>query len=276
MINFTKMHGIGNDFIMINCFKEEIPTNMADLAKKYCRRNFSIGADGIILIIPAKTQNYDYEMVIYNSDGSIAEMCGNGIRCAAIFAKNEKVISSNTHRVLTGKGILITKISGDEVRVNMGRPELDGLKIPSIIAGNPVINYHLEVNNRDFKATLVNMGNPHCVIFLDDDIAKLKIEDYGPLLEKHETFPKKINVEFLNVIDRANINMRVWERGCAETLACGTGACSAAVAGILQDKVDNEVTIHLLGGDLKIEWDGENDIFMTGTTEVSFKGVLEA
>jgi diaminopimelate epimerase len=273
-LKFTKMHGCGNDFIMLNGFAEELPSDMGKLAKRLCDRHFSIGADGILALYPA--EGYDFEMRIFQPDGSEAEMCGNGIRCAAVFAQQEGIVSTNALRVKTLAGLICPTILADEsptkmVQVDMGMPRLAGAEIPCTVDAKTVLEQPIQAGGKDFRFSAVSMGNPHAVIFIDAPPQDFPVTQYGPLLETHACFPAKANIEFAQVIDRQNINVRVWERGCGETLACGTGACATAVAAILTERADSGVNIHLPGGTLHICWQGES-VQMTGAAEATYSG----
>lgn len=272
---FVKMHGCGNDFVMLNGFAQELPEDMGALAEKLCDRHFGIGADGVIALYPA--EGYDYQMRLFQPDGSEAEMCGNGTRCAALFARQEGIAATNELKMLTLAGpILPTVLQAGEgeavVRVDMGAPRLAAAAIPCLLGGETVLNQTLEVLGREFTFCAVSMGNPHAVIFLDTDPESFPIATFGPLLEKHEIFPAKANIEFAQVIDAHTIKMRVWERGCGQTLACGTGACATAVAAILTGRATAPVTIQLAGGNLDIDWQQGGSVFMTGPAAISFAG----
>lgn len=272
---FVKMHGCGNDFVMLNGFDQKLPQDMGTLAEKLCDRHFSIGADGVIALYPA--EGFDYEMRLFQPDGSEAEMCGNGTRCAALFARQEGIATTDELKMLTLAGTILPTIlqaSNDAatVRVDMGAPRLAAATIPCLIGGETVLNQTVEVLGREFTFCAVSMGNPHAVIFLDTDPESFPIATFGPLLEKHEVFPAKANIEFAQVIDAHTIKMRVWERGCGQTLACGTGACATAVAAILTGRATAPVTIQLAGGELSIDWQQGGSVFMTGPAAISFAG----
>lgn len=277
-MKFTKMHGIGNDYVYVNCFQEEVK-NPAEVSKYVSDRHFGIGSDGLILIKPSDVA--DFKMDMYNADGSQGEMCGNGIRCVAKYVYDYGLTDKETISVETLAGIKHLELTIDAgkvalVRVNMGSPELVPEKIPVIAEGERAINVPLEVKGNSYQMNCVSMGNPHCVIFMEEDVRNLNLEAIGPDFENHERFPKRINTEFVNVLDRQTLRMRVWERGSGETLACGTGACATAVAAMLNGHVEKEVTVHLLGGDLKIQWDGGNaPVYMTGPAATVFDGIIE-
>lgn len=269
MMEFTKMHGCGNDFVVVNAMDGSVP-NPGELAKKICARRFGVGADGLILVRPSDSA--DLRMQFINSDGSEAEMCGNGIRCFALFARDNQLAVGNKVRVETLAGILTVEIIDNFVKVDMGEPVLEGEMIPVDIQKDKVVNEELSVNGQSFRMTCVSMGNPHCVIFVPEISDELVLET-GPKIERHPLFPKKTNTEFVRVMNRRELEMRVFERGAGETLACGTGACASAVAGVLNGHTDRECTVHLLGGDLLIQWsETDNHVFMTGPAETVFKG----
>ena len=274
-MEFTKMQGLGNDYVYVNCFKEKIE-NPSEMADKVSDRHFGIGSDGLILIKPSEVA--DFEMEMYNADGSRGEMCGNGIRCVAKYVYDYGLTDKTSISVETLGGIKYLDLTVEHgkvtlVKVDMGTPILKPELIPIVAKGETVIDEPIMVGGKEYHMTGVSMGNPHDVVFMDD-IKNLEIEKIGPLFENHERFPNRINTEFVNVIDRHTAQMRVWERGSGETLACGTGACAVAVACILNGLTENTVTVKLLGGDLRIEWDREkNTVYMTGPAEVSFDGV---
>lgn len=274
-MEFTKMQGLGNDYVYVNCFKEKIE-NPSEMAVKVSDRHFGIGSDGLILIKPSEVA--DFEMEMYNADGSRGEMCGNGIRCVAKYVYDYGLTDKTSISVETLGGIKYLDLTIEHgkvtlVKVDMGTPILKPELIPIVAKGETVIDEPIMVGGKEYHMTGVSMGNPHDVVFMDD-IKNLEIEKIGPLFENHERFPNRINTEFVNVIDRHTAQMRVWERGSGETLACGTGACAVAVACILNGLTENTVTVKLLGGDLRIEWDREkNTVYMTGPAEVSFDGV---
>ncbi len=274
-MEFTKMQGLGNDYVYVNCFKEKIE-NPSEMAVKVSNRHFGIGSDGLILIKPSEVA--DFEMEMYNADGSRGEMCGNGIRCVAKYVYDYGLTDKTSISVETLGGIKYLDLTVEHgkvtlVKVDMGTPILKPELIPIVAKGETVIDEPIMVGGKEYHMTGVSMGNPHDVVFMDD-IKNLEIEKIGPLFENHERFPNRINTEFVNVIDRHTAQMRVWERGSGETLACGTGACAVAVACILNGLTENTVTVKLLGGDLRIEWDREkNTVYMTGPAEVSFDGV---
>lgn len=275
-MKFTKMHGIGNDYVYVNCFEESVK-NPAEVSKFVSDRHFGIGSDGLILISPSATA--DFRMNIYNADGSQAEMCGNGIRCVAKYVYDYGLTDKTEISVETLAGIKYLRLQIENgkvasVEVNMGAPILEPKEIPVAVEESPVVNVPVEVKGKIYHMTCVSMGNPHAIIFMNN-VKDLDIEAIGPYFENHTVFPKRTNTEFVEVLDRNTVNMRVWERGSDETLACGTGACATTVACILNDKTENEVTVHLLGGDLKIRWDREaNQVYMTGPATVVFDGEI--
>lgn len=277
-INFTKMQGLGNDFIILD-FEEYQKTNLPKdkLAQLLCNRKFSIGADGLIIINP-NPQNADIGWFFYNSDGSLAQMCGNGMRCFAKYVYDKKIIDKKIFSVETQAGIMVPEIiDKNTVKVNMSKPILEPKKIPVNVENN--LNFDIAAKDKLFLANAVSMGNPHCIIFIDGDTKELALE-YGPDIEKNPIFPEKTNVEFVKIVSRNEINIDVWERGCGITLACGTGACACVVAGILNGILDNKVKANLPGGFMTIEWAGSKadldvDVFMSGNAKYSFVGVIE-
>ena len=276
-MKFTKMHGLGNDYVYVNCFEEKID-NPPAVARFVSDRHFGIGSDGLIMINPSKTA--DFEMEMYNADGSRGEMCGNGIRCVAKYVYDYGLTDKTQISVETLGGIKYLDLTVEDgkvslVKVDMGKPELEADLIPIISEREQVIDEPIEVDGKEYHMTGVSMGSPHAVIYVDD-VKGLDLEKIGPKFENHERFPKRINTEFVHCIDRQTVEMRVWERGSGETLACGTGACAVAVSSILNNLTDTQVTVKLLGGDLQIEWDREKDrVFMTGPATVVFDGVID-
>ena len=276
-MKFTKMHGLGNDYVYVNCFEEKID-NPPAVARFVSDRHFGIGSDGLIMINPSKTA--DFEMEMYNADGSRGEMCGNGIRCVAKYVYDYGLTDKTQISVETLGGIKYLDLTVEDgkvvlVKVDMGKPELEADLIPIISEREQVIDEPIEVDGKEYHMTGVSMGNPHAVIYVDD-VKGLDLEKIGPKFENHERFPKRINTEFVHCIDRQTVEMRVWERGSGETLACGTGACAVAVSSILNNLTDTQVTVKLLGGDLQIEWDQKkNHVFMTGPAKVVFDGVID-
>ena len=278
MVKFTKMHGLGNDYVYMDAINQKIE-NRSELAKFVSDRHFGIGSDGLILICPS--EKADFRMQMFNQDGSEAEMCGNGIRFVGKFVYDKGLTNKTTITVETLAGIktlVMTEKNGkiEAVRVDMGEPILEPKLIPVISEENPVKNLQLKVEDKEFKFTCVSMGNPHAVAFIEEDVNDFDICKYGAKLEVNKAFPNKANIEFINVIDDKTLKMRVWERGAGETLACGTGACASAVAAMLNGYTSMEVTVHLLGGDLKIEWSkADNHVYMTGTATTVFEGEIE-
>ena len=276
MIKFTKMHGLGNDYVYIDAINQKIE-NESSLAKFVSNRHFGIGSDGLILI--CKSNVADFKMRMFNSDGSEAEMCGNGIRCVGKFVYDKGLTNKTMVKIETLAGIktLILNIKEGKVetaRVDMGEPILEAEKIPVISKEQPVKNLVLEAEEKKFKFTCVSMGNPHAITIVDDT-KKFDVEKYGRILEVDKVFPKKANIEFVQIADKENIKMRVWERGAGETLACGTGACATAVACNLNGLTERKVNIELLGGILNIEWNKEdNHVYMTGPAVTVFDGEL--
>ena len=278
MLQFTKMHGLGNDYVYMDAINQKIE-NRSELAKFVSDRHFGIGSDGLILICPS--EKADFRMQMFNQDGSEAEMCGNGIRCVGKFVYDKGLTNKTTITVETLAGIktlVMTEKNGkiEAVRVDMGEPILEPKLIPVISEENPVKNLQLKAEDKEFKFTCVSMGNPHAVAFIEEEVNDFDICKYGEKLEVNKAFPNKANIEFINVIDDKTLKMRVWERGAGETLACGTGACASAVAAMLNGYTSREVTVHLLGGDLKIEWSkADNHVYMTGTATTVFEGEIE-
>ncbi len=281
-MKFTKMQGLGNDYVYVNCFEESVPDPVS-AAIAVSDRHFGIGSDGLILIRPSETA--DCEMDMYNADGSRGAMCGNGIRCVAKYAYDHHIARKPRMTIATGSGIKTVDLTIENdnvlsVTVDMGAPVLTAKKIP-VLADDPegdAVGLPIHIGNRDLRFTGVSMGNPHAVLFCDR-IDDLDLEKIGPDFENHPIFPDRVNTEFVKVLDRRTIAMRVWERGSGETLACGTGACAAAVASILNGHVDADhpVTVRLLGGDLKIFWDQKKEnrtVFMTGPAVTVFEGEI--
>lgn len=270
------MHGAGNDYIYINGLTQSIE-NPSQLAVQLSNRNFGIGSDGLVIIHPSEVA--DFRMQMFNSDGSEAEMCGNATRCVGKYVYDNELTSKKEITLETKAGIkYITLLDGDlrkrKVTVDMGEPILDPDLIPVNINEQPVLNYPLDIDGKIWKISCVSMGNPHAVVFTEG-IKDFDLVNLGPKFESHPIFPKKTNTEFIEIIDRKTLNMRVWERGAGETLACGTGACAAAVASVLNNYCDRNITIHLLGGDLEIEWrESNNHIYMTGEAVTVFDGIL--
>lgn len=280
-MEIIKMHGLGNDFVFLDRFQNQTTTdkteeNYSELAQKLCNRQFGVGADGLIVVLPSESA--DARMRIFNPDGSEPEMCGNGIRCFARYIYDKNYIRKDTIKAETLAGILTLHLALDKgevkgVRVDMGEPILVPGLIPVLAQAEPVVGAKIEVNGEVFQYTAVSMGNPHCVIFVDD-YTKLDFDRLGPAIEKHELFPRKTNVEFVRIDSPTEITMKVWERGAGPTLACGTGACASVVASVLNDKIERSVTVHLPGGDLWIEWSQDNHVYMTGPATYVFKAQI--
>lgn len=275
-IKFTKMHGIGNDYVYVNCFQETVE-DPVQTAIKVSDRHFGIGSDGLILIRPSQVA--DGKMEMYNADGSQGAMCGNGIRCVAKYMYDYGITDKTSISVETKSGIKYLDLTIEDgkvsqVKVNMGTPVLKAADIPVIFSQEEVIDQPIRTAGKEWRITCVSMGNPHAVTYVED-VKKLEIEKIGPQFENHEMFPDRVNTEFVHVIDRHTVEMRVWERGSGETLACGTGACAVAVASILNGLTEEEVTVKLLGGDLRIFWDRkENKVYMTGSATTVFDGEI--
>jgi len=274
-MKFVKMHGAGNDYVYIDCFRQTV-ADPENLAREISDRNFGVGGDGMILIEPSK--HADVKMRIFNADGSEAEMCGNGVRCVAKYAFDHGLVDRTEMTIETGAGILpLTMYPNerdqiDKVRVNMGLPRIKRSDLPMTgPADEQVINMPLEVIDRTFQITCVSMGNPHCVIYVDD-LVNFPVKRYGYVIENHALFPNRINVEFVEIISPHEVRQRTWERGAGETLACGTGASAVTVAGVLTGRTKGRLLNHLTGGDLEMEWDGENEVFMTGPAAEVFSG----
>lgn len=273
-MNFLKMHGLGNDFVLVNGFQEDLPGDLAGLARSFCHRQLGVGADGLLLLLPSEMA--DLRMRIFNADGSEAEMCGNGIRCAAKFAYTSGICRNTRISVETLAGIMWPELILDEsivtgVKVDMGEPRLSPDRIPVNFKSERVVGETLKVDEKDYFVTAVSMGNPHCLLFVDD-AASAPVKTLGLKLETHALFPAKTNVEFIQVLNGEEVRMRVWERGVGETLACGTGACATVVACVLNGKTGRKITVHLTGGDLFLEWAENNHVFMAGPAEEVFEG----
>lgn len=277
-MKFTKMQGAGNDYVYVDCFQETVQ-DPAAAAVKVSNRNFGIGSDGLILIMPSEVA--DVRMRMFNSDGSESEMCGNGIRCVAKYAYDHGIVSKKEITAETGAGILTLLLFTDsgnkvqKVRVNMGPPRLTRKEIPML--GNPdekVVSQPLNVLHSTFSITCASMGNPHCVIFVDD-VDNFPVEKYGPIIENHELFPRRTNVEFVQIISRTEVRQRTWERGAGETLACGTGSSAVTAACVLNGLTEKKILNHLLGGDLEMEWSEDGNIYMTGPAVEVFSGEIE-
>ena len=269
------MHGAGNDYIYVDCFRERIPTDAAALARVVSDRHFGIGADGLILICPV--EGADAEMRMYNADGSYSEMCGNGIRCVAKYVHDHGIATGDRLTIATaGKRfdleLMLRAGKVDRVRVDMGEPILKASEIPTTLPGNPPTNVPLDIDGRRLAVTCVSMGNPHCVAFVEETTDELVL-GLGPKIETDPRFPKRINVEFVQVLNQETVQQRTWERGSGETLACGSGACAVCVAGVLTGRTERQITVKLSGGDLQLEWnEASNHVFMTGPAVEIFSG----
>ncbi len=278
MIKFTKMEGLGNDYVYMDFTKSEEPENIVSLAKFVSDRHFGVGSDGLILI--CKSEIADFKMRMFNGDGSEAQMCGNGIRCVGKFVYDKGLTSKTKLNIETLAGIKVLELNikngkVDTVKVDMGEPILEPNKIPVIAEKNPVLNLSITALDKTFLFTCVSMGNPHAITEVKN-VENFEVEKYGKILEVDSHFPEKVNVEFIQIVNDETIKMRVWERGSGETMACGTGACAVAVSQILNGKVKNKVKVKVLGGDLDIFWDNKtNHVFMTGPARIVFEGELE-
>ena len=277
-MKFTKMHGIGNDYIYVNCFEETVE-NPSELAVRLSNRRFGVGSDGLILIQPSEVA--DCRMEMFNADGSMGMMCGNGIRCVAKYVYDRGVIRKDVLTVETRSGVKTLQLRVEDgavssVRVNMGKPELNPAKIPAGFPKGRIVNEAVQApSGRIWRITCVSMGNPHAVIF-SEEIDGLDLPAIGPEMERHEMFPERANIEFVRVVGPREIQMRVWERGSGETWACGTGACASAVASVLTGRTERGMTVHLRGGDLQIFWDPDtDDVYMEGPAAFAFDGTVE-
>lgn len=278
-MKFTKMQGAGNDYIYVNCFTETVK-NPEETAVRVSDRHFGVGADGLVLICPS--ENADFFMDIYNADGSRAKMCGNATRCVAKYVYDNKMTDKTEIALETLSGIKRIKITVQDgkavaARVNMGAPILTPREIPTNFDGETVVSQNLTIDDTTYAVTCVSMGNPHCVLYTDD-VHALDLSRIGPKFENHEMFPDRINTEFVHIVSETEFDMRVWERGSGETLACGTGACAATVASILNGycKRDTEIKVNLLGGTLYINWTADGDVYMTGPAETVCTGEIDA
>jgi len=273
-MRFTKMEGLGNDYVYVNGFETEVD-EPGDVARRISDRHFGVGSDGLILVLPSEVA--DVRMEMRNSDGSLSEMCGNGLRCVGFYAVMRGLVGSRSMKVETGAGILdleVLEIHDERratVRIGMGEPVLERAEIPMAGAPGRVVREPIEVDGETFEVTAVSMGNPHAVIYVPDARA-FPVERFGPALENHPAFPNRVNVEFVTVVSRSEVIQRTWERGAGETMACGTGAAAVTVAGILTGETDSPLTLHLAGGDLLVEWDGEGPVRQTGPAVEVFLG----
>jgi len=278
MLKFVKMEGLGNDYVYVDCFRQPIPQDPAALARVIADRHFGVGGDGLILVCPS--DKADARMRMFNADGSESEMCGNGVRCVAKLVHDHGLATKPRLTIETGRGVLTLDLEIESgktrrVRVDMGEPILEAARIPTTLAGNPPVLADLAVGGRTLALTCVSMGNPHAVCFVDSITDELVL-GMGPQVENHPAFPRRVNVEFVRVDNPGEFTMRVWERGSGETLACGTGACAVAVAGVLTGKLNRKVVGHLRGGDLLLEWDqATNHVFMTGPAVEVFQGTWD-
>lgn len=274
-MRFTKMHGAGNDYVYVNGFDEALPSDLPELARRISDRRFGVGGDGLILILPSTVA--DARMQMFNADGSEAEMCGNGIRCVAKYVYDHGIARKAELRIETRAGVMPLSVhaAGDRVqsvRVDMGPPILEAARIPTTLPGTPVVDAPLEIAGRTFQVTSVSMGNPHCVIFVEQASDELVL-GYGPRIEVDPHFPARVNVEFVEVVDQGRVRQRTWERGSGETWACGTGASAVCVAGVLTGRTSRRIVNHLRGGDLELHWDEtDNRVYMTGPAVEVFSG----
>ncbi|MBC7342740.1 MAG: diaminopimelate epimerase [Clostridia bacterium] len=281
-MKFVKMQGLGNDFILVDTFQTSLPVEQSgqfqNLVQQLCDRHFGIGADGLALVLPS--EKAEVRMRFFNSDGSEAQMCGNMIRCFAKYVYNSGLVAGPSMQVETGAGIVKPEIIADHgdtalVRVDMGRPRRKREEIPMVGPPGEVLDEELSLEGQKLRITAISMGNPHCVLFVPD-VNGVAVETIGSLLENHQLFPEKTNVEFAEVLSPGEVNLRVWERGVGETLACGTGACATVVAGVLLGRLSRRVTVHLPGGDLDIEWcQRDEHVYMTGPAVEVFRGEIE-
>jgi diaminopimelate epimerase len=279
-MHFTKMHGAGNDYVYVDCFAKPVPQNIPELARRISARRFGVGSDGLILICPS--DRADAEMCMFNADGTPAEMCGNGIRCVAKYLYDHGIRRKETLKIESAGRLLSLELQVnhgvvDQVRVDMGEPILIPSRIPTTLRSatgpdQPVVDVPLSIGGRDFRVNCVSMGNPHCVVFVDD-LNDDWVLGVGPQIEANAHFPNRVNVEFVKVLNGRELQQRTWERGSGETLACGTGACAVCVAGVLVGRTGRSVQIHLRGGDLAIEWnEADNHVYMSGPAVEVFSG----
>jgi len=275
MLPFTKMQGAGNDYIYVDCFAQPVPENLPELARAVSDRHFGIGADGLILICPTDTA--DAEMRMFNADGSASEMCGNGIRCVAKYVYDRGIHRNENLHIASGGTVYQLQLHieqglVDQVRVDMGEPILQAERIPTTLTGEPVADVSLTLPGRNLSVSCVSMGNPHCITFVEQATDEI-VFGLGPLIENDAHFPNRVNAEFVEIISRTEVRQRTWERGSGETLACGTGASAVCVAGVITGRTDRQITIHLLGGDLQLEWnETDNHVYMTGPAAEVFSG----
>ena len=273
-MKFTKMHGIGNDYVYVNCFEEQVE-NPAEMAVKVSKYHYGVGSDGLIMICPSDVA--DFEMKMYNADGSESEMCGNGTRCVGKYVYDRGLTDKTTVSLMTGAGLKILQLQVKDgkvaaVRVDMGAPELRPELIPVDLPGEMVMGHRLTVGAQTYEIHCVSMGNPHCIVFVKDP-DQVDVAQVGSMLENHPVFPKRANIEFVQVVSRNHLRMRVWERGSGETLACGTGACASLVAAVLTGQADRQVTMDLLGGSLELDWSFEDGhVYQEGPAAFVFDG----
>lgn len=279
-MKFTKMHGCGNDYIYVDGAREIIPAERkSEVVKFLSDRHFGIGGDGVIFINPSDVA--DFEMEMYNMDGSRSEMCGNGIRCVGKYVYDHGLTRKTSLSIVSCGKIKYLELTVEDgkvakVRVNMGSPVLEAAEIPVVASQSPVVDTPIAVDGREYRMTCVSMGNPHAIVYVDEMIDDETMAKIGPLFEHHERFPRRVNTEFVKVLDRERVQMRVWERGTGETLACGTGACAVTVASILNGLTEDDITVELLGGNLEIFWNREeNVVYMTGPATTVFEGEIE-
>lgn len=279
-MKFTKMHGCGNDYIYVDGARENIPAERkSEVVKFLSDRHFGIGGDGVIFINPSDVA--DFEMEMYNMDGSRSEMCGNGIRCVGKYVYDHGLTRKTSLSIVSCGKVKYLELTVEDgkvakVRVNMGSPVLEAAEIPVVASQSPVVDTPIAVDGREYRMTCVSMGNPHAIVYVDEMIDDETMAKIGPLFEHHERFPRRVNTEFVKVLDRERVQMRVWERGTGETLACGTGACAVTVASILNGLTEDGITVELLGGNLEIFWDREeNVVYMTGPATTVFEGEIE-
>ncbi len=275
-MHFTKMQGIGNDYVYVDCFAEPMPADPAALSRRIADRHFGVGGDGLILICPSE-KDADARMRMFNADGSESEMCGNGLRCVAKYVYDHGIKRAERLRIETGRGILTVDVElkggkVDRARVNMGQPILEGAKIPTKLPGSPPLDVPLSVDGRTLQVTSVSMGNPHCVTYVEQATDEIVL-GLGPKIERHTMFPARVNVEFIEIISPTEIRQRTWERGSGETLACGTGASAVCVAGVLTGRTERKIINHLRGGDLELEWsEADGCVYKTGPAVEVFSG----
>ena len=273
-MRFTKMHGAGNDYVYVDCVNGPVPGDLPTLARRISDRHFGVGSDGLILICPS--DRADFRMRMFNADGSESEMCGNGIRCVAKYVYDHGLADKDKLAIETGRGVLELDLEIEgarvrRVRVDMGTPILEAKAIPTTFEGERVVNQTLDVDGRELVVTCVSMGNPHAVTYVDD-VAGYPVTTVGPRVEHHPAFPNRVNAHFVQILSPTEVRMRAWERGTGETLACGTGACAVCVAGVLTGRTERQLTAHLPGGTLDLDWADDNHVYLTGPAEEVFTG----